>query len=133
MVCHSPYRPDIQATSRHRVVLRSRHRLRGSGAGGPAAAADAEEQGERDEGGGGPWFNLRPSHTEPLLHLNVEARDALTMIAVRDEILDLARDGWRRIRHSASPRTPVPTELMVPVPWSACERQRPDPRRGSGP
>lgn len=68
------------------------------------------------------WFNLRPSHTEPLLRLNVEARDALTMIAVRDEILDLARDGWRRIRHSASPRTPVPTELMVPVPWWACER-----------
>ncbi|MGW2564532.1 phosphomannomutase/phosphoglucomutase [Streptomyces sp. NPDC001514] len=37
------------------------------------------------------WFNLRPSNTEPLLRLNVEARDELTMIAVRDEILDLVR------------------------------------------
>ncbi len=26
--------------------------------------------------GDGWWFNLRPSNTEPLLRLNVEARDA---------------------------------------------------------
>ncbi|WP_229852090.1 phosphomannomutase/phosphoglucomutase, partial [Streptomyces roseolus] len=31
------------------------------------------------------WFNLRPSNTEPLLRLNVEARDAATMAKVRDE------------------------------------------------
>ncbi|WP_078852716.1 phosphomannomutase/phosphoglucomutase [Streptomyces sp. NRRL S-1824] len=37
------------------------------------------------------WFNLRPSNTEPLLRLNVEARDELTVIAIRDEILDLVR------------------------------------------
>ncbi len=37
------------------------------------------------------WFNLRPSNTEPLLRLNVEARDELTMIAIRDEILGLVR------------------------------------------
>ncbi|GAA2375408.1 phosphomannomutase/phosphoglucomutase [Streptomyces carpaticus] len=33
------------------------------------------------------WFNLRPSNTEPLLRLNVEARDAVTVARVRDEVL----------------------------------------------
>lgn len=33
------------------------------------------------------WFNLRPSNTEPLLRLNVEARDAAEGEAKRDEIL----------------------------------------------
>jgi phosphomannomutase len=35
------------------------------------------------------WFNLRPSNTEPLLRLNVEAADAATMHTVRDEVLAL--------------------------------------------
>ncbi|MEU6058713.1 phosphomannomutase/phosphoglucomutase [Streptomyces sp. NPDC047097] len=37
------------------------------------------------------WFNLRPSNTEPLLRLNVEARDELTMAGLRDEVLALVR------------------------------------------
>ncbi|MFE9726648.1 phosphomannomutase/phosphoglucomutase [Streptomyces sp. NPDC005794] len=37
------------------------------------------------------WFNLRASNTEPLLRLNVEARDEKTMTAVRDEVLALVR------------------------------------------
>jgi phosphomannomutase len=37
------------------------------------------------------WFNLRPSNTEPMLRLNVEAADAETMRTVRDEVLDLVR------------------------------------------
>ena len=37
------------------------------------------------------WFNLRPSNTEPLLRLNVEASDRETMEKVRDELLDLIR------------------------------------------
>ncbi|MDI3409096.1 phosphomannomutase/phosphoglucomutase [Streptomyces cavernicola] len=37
------------------------------------------------------WFNLRPSNTEPLLRLNVEARDADTMARVRDEVLAIVR------------------------------------------
>jgi phosphomannomutase len=37
------------------------------------------------------WFNLRPSNTEPLLRLNVEARDEATCAAVRDEVLALVR------------------------------------------
>ncbi|GAB97408.1 phosphomannomutase [Kineosphaera limosa] len=37
------------------------------------------------------WFNLRPSNTEPLLRLNVEAVDEATMTQVRDEILRIVR------------------------------------------
>ena len=37
------------------------------------------------------WFNLRPSNTEPLLRLNVEAADEPTMAALRDEVLALVR------------------------------------------
>ncbi|MER7001050.1 phosphomannomutase/phosphoglucomutase [Streptomyces sp. NPDC000410] len=37
------------------------------------------------------WFNLRPSNTEPLLRLNVEARDPGTMTKIRDEALTLIR------------------------------------------
>jgi phosphomannomutase len=35
------------------------------------------------------WFNVRPSNTEPLLRLNVEAEDAATMESVRDDVLEL--------------------------------------------
>jgi phosphomannomutase len=37
------------------------------------------------------WFNLRPSNTEPLLRLNVEADDRERMERERDELLDLIR------------------------------------------
>lgn len=37
------------------------------------------------------WFNLRPSNTEPLLRLNVEAKTAGRMEKVRDEVLALIR------------------------------------------
>jgi phosphomannomutase len=36
-------------------------------------------------------FNVRPSNTEPLLRLNVEAPDAATLEQVRDEVLALLR------------------------------------------
>ena len=39
------------------------------------------------------WFNVRASNTEPLLRLNVEARDEAAMQAVRDEVLALIRQG----------------------------------------
>jgi phosphomannomutase len=39
----------------------------------------------------GAWFNLRASNTEPLLRLNVEARDAARMAEVRDEVLGMVR------------------------------------------
>ncbi|MGO0575125.1 phosphomannomutase/phosphoglucomutase [Ornithinimicrobium panacihumi] len=37
------------------------------------------------------WFSLRPSNTEPLLRLNVEAADQPTMEQVRDDVLALVR------------------------------------------
>ncbi|WP_030572607.1 phosphomannomutase/phosphoglucomutase [Streptomyces aureocirculatus] len=37
------------------------------------------------------WFNVRASNTEPLLRLNVEARDEPTMHRVRDEALKIIR------------------------------------------
>jgi len=37
------------------------------------------------------WFNLRPSNTEPLLRLNVEADTEAAMAALRDEVLALVR------------------------------------------
>ena len=37
------------------------------------------------------WFNLRPSNTEPLLRLNVEATDEETLEDKRDELLGLIR------------------------------------------
>jgi phosphomannomutase len=35
------------------------------------------------------WFNVRPSNTEPLLRLNVEAANEATMKKVRDKVLEL--------------------------------------------
>jgi phosphomannomutase len=39
------------------------------------------------------WFNLRPSNTEPLLRLNVEASDDATLNDVRDRVLRIVRGG----------------------------------------
>jgi phosphomannomutase len=39
----------------------------------------------------GGWFNLRPSNTEPLLRLNIEAPDADAVAAIRDEVLAIVR------------------------------------------
>ena len=39
------------------------------------------------------WFNVRPSNTEPLLRLNVEADDESQMTRLRDEVLTMMRSG----------------------------------------
>jgi phosphomannomutase len=57
----------------------------------PGAAADRLD-GLTVSLGHGRWFNLRPSNTEPLLRLNVEAPDFATMAALRDEVLALVAD-----------------------------------------
>ena len=41
--------------------------------------------------GEGWWFNVRPSNTEPLLRLNIEAADADAVAALRDEVLGIIR------------------------------------------
>jgi phosphomannomutase len=43
--------------------------------------------------GEGWWFNVRPSNTEPLLRLNVEAADEAAVAAKRDEVLRIVRGG----------------------------------------
>ena len=45
--------------------------------------------------GGDWWFNVRPSNTEPLLRLNVEAKDEETMRRLRDDVLAMMRGGSR--------------------------------------
>src|SRR5690606_29549305 len=37
------------------------------------------------------WFNVRASHTEPLLRLHVEGHDEATMARTRDAVLDVIR------------------------------------------
>ncbi len=49
------------------------------------------------------WFNLRPSNTEPLLRLNLEATDETTMTKLRDEVLSIVR---------AHPRETPPKEAL---------------------
>jgi phosphomannomutase len=39
----------------------------------------------------GSWFNLRPSNTEPLLRLNVEAADSAAVKTLTDEVLAIIR------------------------------------------
>ncbi|MCW3157078.1 phosphomannomutase/phosphoglucomutase [Micropruina sonneratiae] len=62
-----------------------------------AAAFAGRGEADREDGltivGNGWWVNVRPSNTEPLLRLNVEARDADTMAALRDEALSIIRGG----------------------------------------
>jgi phosphomannomutase len=41
----------------------------------------------------GSWINVRPSNTEPLLRLNVEAPTEERMQQLRDEVLALIRAG----------------------------------------
>ncbi len=56
-------------------------------------ATDVDELDGLTIGGDGWWFNVRPSNTEPLLRLNVEASSEDTMIELRDEVLGMMRVG----------------------------------------
>lgn len=38
------------------------------------------------------WFNVRPSNTEPLLRLNVEAKEPEVMVSLRDHVLSLMQE-----------------------------------------
>jgi len=68
---------------------------------GRTAAVRAAYEGEPDVtiddldgmtvAGDGWWFNLRPSNTEPLLRLNIEARTPGEVAALRDAVLAIVR------------------------------------------
>lgn len=68
-----------------------------AGAATAAVGAAFADRGRHDHSDGltvhGPdwWLNVRSSNTEPLLRLNVEARDTATMEALRDEVLAIIR------------------------------------------
>ncbi|HEY9414467.1 MAG TPA: phosphomannomutase/phosphoglucomutase [Pseudonocardia sp.] len=63
----------------------------GGGHAGDGAASVDELDGLTVSFADGSWFNLRPSNTEPLLRLNVEAADDTAMAALRDAVLALVR------------------------------------------
>jgi phosphomannomutase len=64
------------------------------------------------------WFNLRASNTEPLLRLNVEATDELTMARVRDDVLLIIRGG-EKMTEEIQPAVLPASDLSVPriEPW----------------
>ncbi|HEV2451845.1 MAG TPA: phosphomannomutase/phosphoglucomutase [Streptosporangiaceae bacterium] len=66
-------------------------RVKGEFAGWPGVSVDELDGLTVD----GPdwWFNLRPSNTEPLLRLNVEAGGEEEMAGLRDEVLSIVRAG----------------------------------------
>jgi phosphomannomutase len=47
------------------------------------------------------WFNVRPSNTEPLLRLNAEGRDSVTMERVRDDVLAVIGTATRTDRSAS--------------------------------
>jgi len=65
------------------------------------ALADAYKEGKLDRTDGLTveledwWFNCRPSNTEPLLRLNLEARTKELMKTKRDEVLSLIRENGK--------------------------------------
>jgi len=65
------------------------------------------------------WFNLRASNTEPLLRLNVEAADVLTMGRIRDEVLSIVRGA------KMTEDTQPPSEQAVRIPVKSSDPAEP--------
>jgi phosphomannomutase len=65
----------------------------GRGAGGVRRARHADDDDGVTITGEDWWVNVRASNTEPLVRLNVEAREENTMAALRDEALAIIRGG----------------------------------------
>jgi phosphomannomutase len=59
------------------------------------------------------WFNLRGSNTEPLLRLNVEAIDEVTMQRVRDDVLSIVR-GQKMADQTQPAGAAAPSEPSAP-------------------
>ncbi len=78
------YAQSGEVNSRVDDVQSALSKVRGAFAGGQADELDGLTVSFEDW-----WFNLRPSNTEPLLRLNVEAADGASMVERRDEILGL--------------------------------------------
>ena len=81
---------EINSTIQHRAAATGRA-LDWARDQGPVITDELDGVTVRHTGSPMWWFNIRPSNTEPLLRLNVEAADRTTMEQVRDRVLELLR------------------------------------------
>ena len=90
---YSPYAASGEVNSRVDDVPAATERVRSRFVRGGATSDELDGLTVSSPEGEDPWwwFNLRPSNTEPLLRLNVEAVDEATMTRVRDDVLTVVR------------------------------------------
>jgi phosphomannomutase len=86
---YSKYHASGEINSRVADQAEATARVRDAFAGRPGVTTD--ELDGLTIGADSWWFNLRPSNTEPLLRLNVEADSEAAMAALRDEVLGIVR------------------------------------------
>jgi phosphomannomutase len=87
---YSRYRASGEINSEVRDQAAATQRVRAAFAG--RESVWMEELDGLTVGAGSWWFNLRPSNTEPLLRLNVEAPDDATLTDIRDQVLGIVRE-----------------------------------------
>jgi phosphomannomutase len=87
---YSRYRASGEINSEVRDQAAATQRVRAAFAGRDGVWMD--ELDGLTVGAGTWWFNLRPSNTEPLLRLNVEAPDEATLSDIRDQVLGIVRE-----------------------------------------
>jgi phosphomannomutase len=90
MAAYSRYHASGEINSQVSDQAEATARVKQAFAGRPAVSTD--ELDGLTVSAGDWWFNLRPSNTEPLLRLNVEASDEIAMAALRDEVLGIVRN-----------------------------------------
>jgi phosphomannomutase len=90
MAAYSRYHASGEINSQVSDQAEATARVRQAFAGRPGVSTD--ELDGLTVSAGDWWFNLRPSNTEPLLRLNVEASDEAAMAALRDEVLGIVRN-----------------------------------------
>lgn len=88
-----PYVPSGEINSRVSDVVAARERVREAFSTEPDVTFDDLDGMTVTHWSSTPrwWFNLRPSNTEPLLRLNVEAADEDVMEKIRDAVLAIVR------------------------------------------
>jgi phosphomannomutase len=90
MAAYSRYHASGEINSQVSDQAEATARVRQAFAGRPGVSTD--ELDGLTVSAGDWWFNLRPSNTEPLLRLNVEASDEAAMATLRDEVLGIVRN-----------------------------------------
>ncbi|MGH3188786.1 MAG: phosphomannomutase/phosphoglucomutase [Streptosporangiaceae bacterium] len=88
---YSRYHASGEINSEVADQAEATRRVRAAFSGRPGVSTD--ELDGLTVAGGDWWFNVRPSNTEPLLRLNVEASTEAAMAALRDEVLGIVRGG----------------------------------------